>query len=106
MAAAAFDGSATLVAETSAPDGLLLAFTRLCRQLERPVTEVELRASVTVPEGGVDLSCLRYSRTDWDSGSMRGGRVRAPWRGCRPLSSSSAASRGRLGWCAIGHRIR
>ncbi len=33
-------------------------FMRLCRQLERPVTEAELRAAVTLPEGGVDLACL------------------------------------------------
>ena len=32
--------------EPPAPDGVLLGFVRLCRQLERPVTEAELRAAV------------------------------------------------------------
>ena len=58
MAAATIVGSHARLPEPPAPDGVLLGFMRLCRQLERPVTEAELRASVTLPETGVDLACL------------------------------------------------
>jgi ABC-type bacteriocin/lantibiotic exporter with double-glycine peptidase domain len=58
MAAATIVGSHALLPEPPASDGLLLGFIRLCRQLERPVTEAELRASVTLPEAGADLACL------------------------------------------------
>ena len=44
--------------EPPGPDGLLLAFMRLCRQLERPVTEAELRAVATPAAAGADLACL------------------------------------------------
>lgn len=59
MAAAMLLGSHALVPDPPPPDGVLLGFMRLCRQLERPVTETELRATVTLPEGGVDLACLK-----------------------------------------------
>ena len=62
MAAATIVGSHALLPEPPAPDGLLLGFMRLCRQLERPVTEAELRASVTLPEAGADLACLGQAR--------------------------------------------
>ena len=58
MAAATIVSSHAMAPEPSALDGVLLGFMRLCRQLERPVTEAELRASVTLPEAGVDLPCL------------------------------------------------
>jgi ABC-type bacteriocin/lantibiotic exporter with double-glycine peptidase domain len=51
-------GSRTLAPDPPAPHGVLLGFMRLCRELERPVTEAELRASVSLPESGVDLGCL------------------------------------------------
>ncbi len=44
--------------EEPGPDRLLLAFVRLCRQLERPVSEAELRAAASVPAGGADRACL------------------------------------------------
>src|SRR5215213_7344495 len=44
--------------EEPGPDRLLQAFVRLCRQLERPAGEAELRAAASVPAGGVDLACL------------------------------------------------
>ena len=40
-------------------DGVLLAVSRLLHQLDRPVTEAELRAVATVPEGGADLRWLK-----------------------------------------------
>ena len=57
--------AATIVRPTPSPgparpDGLLLAFVRLCRQLERPVTEAELRAAASAPAGGADLACLGH----------------------------------------------
>ena len=58
MAAATTMGSPTPPLDAPALDGVLLGFMRLCRELERPVTEAELRASVTLPEAGVDLGCL------------------------------------------------
>lgn len=44
--------------EEPGSDRLLLAFVRLCRQLERPVSEAELRAGVEIPPDGADLACL------------------------------------------------
>lgn len=41
-----------------AADMLLLALVRLCRQLGRPVSEAELRASAAIPATGADLACL------------------------------------------------
>ncbi len=58
MAAATIVGSHALAPEPPAADGVLLGFLRLCRLLERPVTEAELRAAVTPPEAGIDLPCL------------------------------------------------
>ena len=58
MAAATLAGSPATRSEAGQPDGVLLALVRLCRQLDRPVTEAELRAAATLPEGGVDLPCL------------------------------------------------
>src|SRR4051812_7159976 len=58
MADASIVRSDTTPPEPAAPDGVLLAFVRLCRQLERPVTEAELRAAVTLPDTGVDIRCL------------------------------------------------
>jgi ABC-type bacteriocin/lantibiotic exporter with double-glycine peptidase domain len=53
MAAATFAGShAPPPPEPAEPDGVLLAFVRLCRELERAVTEAELRAAATLPAGG------------------------------------------------------
>ena len=40
------------------PDSLLLAFLRLCRQLERPLGEAELRMAAAVPKGGAELARL------------------------------------------------
>ena len=59
MAAATTMAPPMLAADPTAPDGVLLGFMRLCRELQRPVTEPELRASVTLPADGVDLACLR-----------------------------------------------
>ena len=59
MAAASIVRSDPAPPEPAAPDGVLLAFMRLCRQLERPVTEAELRAAVSLPEAGADLASLR-----------------------------------------------
>ena len=59
MAAASIIRPDTALPEPAAPDGVLLAFMRLCRQLERPVTEVELRAAVALPDAGADLASLR-----------------------------------------------
>ena len=59
MAAASILRSDTTPPEPAAPDGVLLAFLRLCRQLDRPVTEPELRAAITLPEAGADLGCLQ-----------------------------------------------
>src|SRR4051794_5131648 len=58
MTAASIVRSDTPPPDPAAPDGVLLAFVRLCRQLERPVSEAELRAAVTLPETGVDIGCL------------------------------------------------
>ena len=58
MAAATIVRPDTALPDPPGQDGLLLAFVRLCRQLERPVTEAELRDAATVPAGGVDLACL------------------------------------------------
>ena len=59
MAAADARGSPDAEAlEPAGPDGVLLAFMRLCRQLERPVTEAELRAVATPAAAGADLTCL------------------------------------------------
>ena len=58
MAAATIVRPDTVMPEPPAPDGLLLAFVRLCRQLERPVTEAELRSAAPIPDGGADLACL------------------------------------------------
>ncbi len=58
MADATLAGHETADAASPTPDGLLLAFVRLCRQLERPVTEAELLAADTPPAAGVDLPCL------------------------------------------------
>jgi ABC-type bacteriocin/lantibiotic exporter with double-glycine peptidase domain len=44
--------------EEPGSDRLLLAFVRLCRQLERPASEAELRAGVEIPPDGADLACL------------------------------------------------
>lgn len=43
----------------AARDVLLLALMRLLQQLERPVTEPELRATAVVPPGGCDIGCIR-----------------------------------------------
>lgn len=40
------------------PDGLLHAFLRLCRLLDRPVGEIELKAAAIPPEGGIDLDWI------------------------------------------------
>jgi ABC-type bacteriocin/lantibiotic exporter with double-glycine peptidase domain len=58
MAAATIVRSDTARPEEPAPDRLLLAFLRLCRQLERPVSEAELRSLAVVPAGGADPACL------------------------------------------------
>ena len=58
MAAATIVRPDTALPDPPSQDGLLLAFVRLCRQLERPVTETELRDAATAPSGGVDLACL------------------------------------------------
>ncbi len=58
MTAATTMGPRVLASDPPALDGVLLGFIRLCRELQRPVTEAELRASVSVPESGVDLECL------------------------------------------------
>ena len=47
MAAATLASLRHRAPEPLGPDGVLLAFVRLCRQLDRPVTEAELRAAAT-----------------------------------------------------------
>ena len=58
MAAATLVRPALAAPEPDGPDGLLLAFMRLCRQLQRPVTEAELLAAATPPSTGTDVACL------------------------------------------------
>ena len=58
MAAATIVRSDTVPPDPPGQDGLLLAFVRLCRQLERPVTEAELRDAASAPAGGTDLASL------------------------------------------------
>ena len=59
MAAASVPGTSMPTPNPDRVDGVLLAVSRLLRQLERPVTEAELRAAATLPEAGADLSWLK-----------------------------------------------
>ena len=101
MAAATIVGSHALSPEPPAPDGVLLGFMRLCRQLERPVTEAELRASVTLPEAGVDLACLGKLGRPLRLRPRRPAHERAqPGSAADPVPDPRPRSRARPGWCA------
>ena len=79
-------------------------FVRLCRQLDRPVTEAELRAAATLPEGGVDLACLTTiaARLGFAVRTLRMSPRRAGWRPHAVPDPGSPARRGVAG--AGSHR--